>query len=357
LKELFSIAGTSIKSNFVTLKRPYKLNFAITYWCNSRCLTCNIWQMKPKGEITLEEVREFAKKNSYFKWIEITGGEPFMRSDIVEIVKAFKENSKSLYIVTIPTNSLTNHDTVIGKIKAMLDLGIPKLAITVSLDGYRELHDKIRGVPGNYDKAIDMYKRLAELKAVYRNLYFVFGYTMSNLNEGQFQKTYEAVKSEIPGITYNDFHINLAQISDNYYGNGSLNIKPSGAAIADEIAYVVSKRKAKLDAVEMIEHTFLKGLVAYARTGIMPLHSRSLEASVFMDSFGNIYPSIMWNQKIGNIRDSAYELSPLLENPAANSVRNAIKEGKEPVQWTSCEAYQAITGKISSMLILKSGQK
>ncbi|MGC8652066.1 MAG: radical SAM protein [Candidatus Micrarchaeia archaeon] len=357
LKELFSIAGTGIKSNFVTLKKPYKLNFAITYWCNSRCLTCNIWQMKPKGELTIDEVREFARRNNYFKWIEITGGEPFMRSDIVEIVKAFKEHSKNLYIVTIPTNSLTNHDSVIEKTKAMLELKIPKLAITVSLDGYRELHDKIRGVPGNYDKAIDMYKRLAELKKTYKNLYFVFGYTLSNLNEGQFQKTYEAVKSDIPGITYNDFHINLAQISDNYYGNGNLSIKPSGAGIANEIAYVVRKRQRRLNAIEMIEHAFLKGLAVYARTGRMPLHSRSLEASVFMDSFGNIYPSIMWNQRIGNIRDSAYELSPLLENTVAQAVRQAVKEGREPVQWTSCEAYQAITGSIPSMFIMKPGQK
>ena len=132
LKELLSIAGTGIKSNFVSLKRPYKLNFAITYHCNSRCLTCNIWQMKPKDELTLEEIRAFARNNNYFKWIEITGGEPFLRTDIVDIVKTFKEYSNSLYIVTIPTNSLADHNVIIEKIKAMLSIGIPRLAITVS---------------------------------------------------------------------------------------------------------------------------------------------------------------------------------------------------------------------------------
>ena len=155
-------------------------------------------------------------------------------------------------------------------------------------------------MPGNYDKAIDMYKRLAALKNEYKNLYFVFGYTLSSLNAGQFQKTYEAVKSEIPSITYNDFHINLAQISDNYYSNGNLNIKPFGESAADEIAYVVSRRKKRMSAIEMIEHAFLKGL-----------------------SF---------------------------------SIRKAVKEGREPTQWTSCEAYQAIMGKLPSLFTLNEKQ-
>ena len=79
-------------SNFRRLKKPYKLNFAITMWCQSRCLTCNIWQIKPKDELTLDEIREFAKKNTSFRWVGLTGGEPFLRSDIVDIAKAFKES-------------------------------------------------------------------------------------------------------------------------------------------------------------------------------------------------------------------------------------------------------------------------
>lgn len=355
-RELASITGTILKSNFVALKKPYKLNFAITYWCQSRCLTCNIWQMKPKGELTLDEIKEFAKKNDYFKWIEITGGEPFLRSDIVEIVKAFKEHSKNLYIVTIPTNSLTNHDTVVSKISEMLDLGIPKMAITISLDGYRELHDKIRGVPGNFDKAIDLFKRLMELKKTHKNLYFVFGYTMSSFNKGRFFDTFDSVKSYIPSITYNDFHINLAQNSDNYYGNSNLNIKPAGIDVASEIYKLVKLRKARPSAIEAVESTFLKGLVSYAKTGKMPMHSRSLEASVFMDSFGNIYPSIMWNEKIGNIKDTGYDLNSVLSNQNAVRVRNELKKGNEPLQWTSCEAYQSITGRLPSIFMLKAAK-
>ncbi|HEX5323723.1 MAG TPA: hypothetical protein VFW40_08050, partial [Capsulimonadaceae bacterium] len=132
------------KNNTAELDHPYKLNFCVTYRCQSRCLTCNIWQIKPKDELELWEIQEFTRKNPYFRWLQLTGGEPFLRKDIVDIAKAFFENSPGLYVVTIPTNALCERSYVISKVRAMLDMGIPKLAITISLDGYRELHDEIR---------------------------------------------------------------------------------------------------------------------------------------------------------------------------------------------------------------------
>ncbi len=351
VERLMNLATTAIKSNFVRLDKPYKLNFCVTYLCQSRCKTCNIWQIRPKGELTIEEIIEFAKKNNYFKWIELTGGEPFLRGDIVEIAKAFKEHSKELYILTMPTNSLCNQDMVERKLKEILSLGIPRVAITVSLDGYRELHDNIRGIPGNYDKAIAMFKRLKELKKEYNNLFFVFGYTLSKFNKGEFQKTYEAVKADIPDIRYNDFHINLAQISSNYYGNLNDDIRVNNPEVVGELESVLKHREFELGVIPIIETAFTRKLVEYAKTGYSPMKSRSLEASLFMDSYGNVYPSIMWDRKIGNVRDVNYDLSGLWNNDEAKGIREEIANGKEPNQWTSCEAYQTLTGNVLSLFV------
>lgn len=351
IDKLMSLANTAIKSNFTRLERPYKLNFCITYMCQSRCRTCNIWQIRPKGELSIDEIREFAKKNSYFKWVELTGGEPFLRGDIVDVARAFKEYSKELYILTMPTNSLCSHDMVERKLREILSLGIPRVAITVSLDGYRELHDEIRGIPGNYDRAIAMFKRLKELKKEYSNLFFVFGYTLSKFNKGEFQKTYESVKKEIPDIRYNDFHINLAQVSSNYYGNESDDIKVNNPEVVGELESILKHREFEPAIIPMIETAFTRKLVEYAKTGHSPMKSRSLEASLFMDSYGNVYPSIMWDRKIGNIRDVNYDLLPLWNNSIANEIRKDIREGKEPNQWTSCEAYQILTGNVLSIFV------
>ncbi len=348
--KLAGLALTALKSNFTRLSRPYKLNFAVTYWCQSRCITCGIWEIRPKDELTIEEIRKFVEKNNYFKWIELTGGEPFLRSDIAEIAKVFKENCKDLYLLTMPTNSLCSIATVETKLRQILSLGIPRIVITVSLDGYKELHDKIRGVPGNYDRAMEVFALIRRLKGEYKDIDAIFGYTLSKFNQGQFDQTFNSVKQRFPDITYNDFHINLAQTSENFYKNEAMDIRPDGEVAAKEIGGFLSSRGTSMDPMIIIENAFLKRLVEFARTKRSPMKSRSLEASLFLDSWGNVYPSIMWNKKVGNIRETDYDLGSIWRSDAAQDVRKMIKEGKEPSEWTSCEAYQILTGRITTLL-------
>lgn len=347
---MLGLISTALESNIRPLKKPYKLNFSITYMCQSRCLTCNIWQIRPKGELSIDEIRQFAIRNNDFKWIELTGGEPFLRSDIVDIAAAFKDNSKSLYMLTFPTNSLCDPKLLQRRIGEILSLNIPRVVVTVSLDGYRELHDKIRGIPGNFDRAMQTYKNLMEFKLTHKNLSFVFGYTISKFNEGQLERTFNEVKKEIPSISANDFHINLAQTSENYYKNENDSIKADPKEAIKDIKWLLGHRRFQPSAIQIVESAFLKGLLNYAKTGVSPMRSRSLEASMFMDSFGNIYPSIMWNAKIGNVREIGYDISKVWDNEEARRIRQEVKEGKEPKCWTSCEAYQTITGNIFSMI-------
>ena len=349
--KLAGLGLTALKSNFTHLDRPYKLTFSITYSCQSRCLTCNIWQIKPTGELDLREITAFAQKNNYFKWIEITGGEPFLRSDIVDIVKAFKENSKQLYIVTMPTNSLCNPDMVAGRIESILQLGIPKVSITLSLDGYRELHDKIRGIPGNFDRVMGMAKRLKEMQSKYNNLFFVFGYTMSKYNEGKLMETIEGVRKELPWVSANNFHVNVGQTSDTYYKNSEMQLRPDATGFLGELDQFLKARKFEVGAIPVVENAFLKRLGYYIKTGNSPMRGRSLDASLFMDSYGNVFPSIMWNRKIGNIRETDYDLSRIWHNGEAQEVRKLIAQGKEPGAWTACEAYQTLVGNIWSLIV------
>ena len=349
--KLIGLGLNAAKSNFTELDRPYKMTFAITYKCQSRCLTCNIWQRKPVNELTVDEIREFAKKNNYFRWLEITGGEPFLNSDIVEIVKAFVQNSDGLFILTMPTNSLCNQEMLAGKLKQILDLGIPKVSITLSLDGNRELHDKIRGIPGNFDKVMSMARRLKELQKEYKNLFFVFGYTMSRLNQGHLEETINDVRKELPWATANNFHVNVGQLSGMYYGNEDMQIAADRESVAKEVKMLLKMRKKEIGMIPIIEGIFLRKLVDYVTTGKSPMRSRSMDVSLFLDSYGNVFPSIMWDKKIGNIRDTGYDLGKIWSSPEANEIRKSIKEGKEPDSWTACEAYQTIVGDIKEEVI------
>ncbi|MGC8628932.1 MAG: radical SAM protein [Candidatus Micrarchaeia archaeon] len=350
-RKFLGIGLEAAKSNVTVLDKPYKLNFAITYWCNSRCVTCNIWKMpKPKNELTLQEIQNFAKKNNYFKWVELTGGEPFLRSDIAEIAKAFAENLNGLYVLTIPTNSLPNRDLILQKIGQILDLGIPRVVITLSLDGYAELHDRIRGISGNYAKVIALAESLHELQKSHKGFSFIFGYTISKYNVGMLQSTIAHVKQELPWATANMFHVNIGQVSDAYYNNSNADFVAKPEQIAGDIEYLISQRKISKDPVQIIEGAFLKGLVEFVKSGRQPISNRNLELSIFLDSVGNVFPSIMWNEILGNIRNTDYSLEPILQSEKAKEIRLLSSQGKEPIAWTSCDAYQAIAGNLKSLL-------
>lgn len=348
-KEFIGLGLAALRSNFTALERPYKLNYAVTYRCNSRCRTCNIWKQQPKDELTLDEVRKFAERNGSFRWISLTGGEPFLRGDLVEIVRAFKENSPGLYLLTIPTNSLCSLDKEASQVGEMLAMGVPKVAITVSLDGGREFHDRVRGIPGNYDRAIALFKRLSEMRREHPNLSPVFGYTISRINQGHLREAFESVKKDVPWVTHNDFHVNLAQLSDNYYRNTGEAILADRQAALDELAYLFRNMR-KGSVMSRVEYAFVRGLMEFARTGRPPMRCRGLDASLFLDSAGNVYPSIMWNRKIANLREIDYDLAKVWHGEEAEGLRKLIREGRDPACWTSCEAYQSIVGNAVSLL-------
>ncbi len=340
---------TVLKSNVARLSHPYKLNYAITYRCQSRCETCSIWKQKPSKELSLDEITEFAKKNSYFKWIELTGGEPFLRSEIVEIANSFLANSKGLYLISTPTNSLCSSDMITKRVEQMLELGVPRIVLTLSLDGYREVHDRIRGVKGNFDRVMDLAGRLHEMRGQNKGVSFLFGYTMSKFNQGALEQTYKAVKGEHDWVTRNDFHVNLSQVSNIYYGNKDTDMHADNIVMSEELRNFIRKRELRFGPVQMMESAYLRRLVDYIKTGKPPMRTRSLEASLFLSSGGEVYPSIMWDWRLGNVRETAYDLEPLWRSKDAEGVRSLIKEGKEPACWTSCEAYQSIAGHIPSL--------
>ena len=82
--------------------QPIDAVVAVTYRCNSRCIMCNIWQIKNFPEINYEE---YLKLPSSLRDINISGGEPFLREDLVDIVRVIKRACPKAKI-TISTNGL-----------------------------------------------------------------------------------------------------------------------------------------------------------------------------------------------------------------------------------------------------------
>jgi len=294
-----------------------------------------------------DEIRNFFKNSNKFSRIDVTGGEVFLRKDIIEIISTILHNCKNLYHLHIPTNSIVTHLTV-NKIKELLKLRPKpnKFTITLSLDGPSELHDNIRGIENNWKTVMEAYDELRRYEN--RNFKIFFGFTLSKLNLGKFIETVLAVQRRFPQVKYEDFHMNIAHTSDHYYNNSNFNIgvdTKKEEFISEVEAFRVKKKKL-FNPINNLENKYLTHAKKFISTGITPIDCKSLSSSVFIDPYGNVFPCSIWDKKIGNIRDFNYDLIALLGNNIVKELFRQIQEKKCPNCWTPCEAYQSILGNL-----------
>jgi len=127
--------------------RPKAARLIITTNCNFRCQICTFWKEKPL-EASLETIKYWIKEMADFgiKEIDLGGGEPLLRKDLVEIIKEVKSYGIKC--------GLTTNGWLLSQIP------FPPLDyIDISIDGAKpETHDKIRGVKGAWERAIQAAK-------------------------------------------------------------------------------------------------------------------------------------------------------------------------------------------------------
>jgi radical SAM protein with 4Fe4S-binding SPASM domain len=342
MKAYLDLTKNIVSSNFTRLAFPYKLTFCITYWCNYKCKTCNIWQRKPKDELTLDEIRKFFEKSNRFNWIDFTGGEVWLRKDFTDIVEAALRNCKNLLMVHFPTNGYLT-DQIIKGVEKILKMRPPKLVITVSTDGDEEVNDDVRGVKGGWRRQIETYRQLHSMPGVSVFL----GMTLSSLNADQYEKAFAAVKAECPWLKPSDFHLNIAHESGHYYGNlGSGVLGESRNQVIEQVRSYRAKRGLSFDPISFVERAYLKHAEEYLRTGKTPMRCHALRSSCFIDSWGDVFPCGMYDAKVASLRDYDYDLQAIWESPRARQLQEEIWGYNCPQCWTPCEANQTIMGNL-----------
>ncbi len=322
-----------------------KLNFAVTRQCNSRCKTCHIWRnsFKKEEELSLEESRVLFEKNAFLKWISFTGGEPFCRNDLAGLANAAFDSLKGLYILNIPTNgSMPKKIEKIAEEIALL--GIPHFFITVSIDGPEKIHDSVRGVKGSWKNAVDTLQRLKQLEQSHKNFKAMPAFTISPFNSNSFFPALKELSLEIPSININSFSFSFYESSNHYYKNSSL--KPSQSRQFNEstlssINKITNNRMLSLKPAEMLCRAYLSFLKKRLNNAKLP-KCRALSLSLFLDSNGDVFPCIVFSQKIGNVRKDGFDLNELLKSKKALMVKRKIAAGNCPHCWTPCEANQAM---------------
>lgn len=339
LRSYANLLRNIVTSNVARLSFPYKLTFVTTYWCNYRCQTCNIWKRQPKNELTLEEIDRFFSRSNRFNWIDFTGGEVWIRKDFPDIVVSAIRHCRNLVLVHFPTNGYMTAQIVSG-VERILEQKPRKLIITVSTDGDEAVNDEVRGKKGGWRRQIETYKQLHVMPGVE----VVLGMTLSSLNVDQYDRAFAAAKEECPWLTPRDFHVNVYHESAHYYENEGDSLSADAAQLAQQLHRYRVARGPSRSVVDYLELTYLREAERYIREGITPVRCHALHSSVFMDSWGDVYPCGMYDAKIASVRDHDYDIAAVWNLEEAKRLQREIWEYKCPQCWTPCEAYQSILG-------------
>jgi MoaA/NifB/PqqE/SkfB family radical SAM enzyme len=139
----------------------------VTSRCNARCETCFYHEeLNRPGDMTFEQLERVSRTMPPVTDLWLSGGEPTLRHDAVEVIRLFVENN-GVRRVIIPTNGLLKARTrelVEGALGLHPEL---HLYLNVALDGYGETHDRVRGVPGNWGRTLDCIRSLYPVKDAY----------------------------------------------------------------------------------------------------------------------------------------------------------------------------------------------
>jgi len=341
LRPYISLAARAARANVTRLAFPMKLTFCVTYWCNYQCQTCSIWKMKPRDELSLDEIRRFFQKSNRFSWVDVTGGEVSLRKDFVDICEAVIRNCKSLLMLHYPSNGYLT-EQVVRYTREVVKMRPEKLIITISCDGDAAMNDEIRGVEGGYRRQIETFRQLREIPGVTT----VLGMTLSERNVAHFPEAFAAARREIPDLEYRDYHVNIVHESGHYLRNDELELRrrvPAEdlAAATEDYARL---RGFGLSPVNYLERSYLKHVRSFLETGRTPMRCHALRSSCFVDSWGAVFPCTIYGRELGRLREVDYDLSRIWNSEATAALQEEIWDYQCPQCWTPCEAYQSIMG-------------
>jgi len=172
-----------------------ELHFELTYRCNLKCRMCDLWGQgaadptKIELELSFDEIRRFvdgSRRLGDVQVVVLSGGESLLRADLADIVSYFttKMPNASVGILT----NLSSEALLRSRLEEIFKKCRPNLWLGSSIDGIGEMHDRVRGVPGSYDR---MMKTIAMVKKDYPKMDVSLTYTLLPENYRHFLPTYE----------------------------------------------------------------------------------------------------------------------------------------------------------------------
>ncbi len=319
------------------------LIFNVTNRCNAYCDHCFNWKKvsaagvsqqegvpSKREELAIDEIQKITENLSPMLLVNLCGGEPFLREELVDIVSLFKMNTDVSYI-TIPSNGFLT-ETIVKNVEQMCKKH-PDIffRLSISIDGFGKEHDRIRKHPGGFDKALQTATELNRLKKHISN----FSLSVATVFSQQTQDSLEDLIDFLHGLHLFDIlsvlcirgnprDFQLMNIDMTKYKN--INNKIMGLTKFD-------RHPANFILQAMHEET-IKTVIKAKKIDHRVFKCFAGQKMAVIDDIGTVFAcEILEEQSLGNLRDFDYNLAKLLQNDQAQQVIKFIKQKKCACSW------------------------
>lgn len=305
---------------------PFSLVVSVSFRCNSKCKTCDVWR-KPNDDMTLEEWNEtFRKIGRGPIYLTFTGGEPFQRRDLAEMVLAAYRHCSPEYI-TIPTNGILTARIVQSVAQMCENAPNSRIGINLSLDGIGKEHDEIRMVPGNWERSMQTWAALKDMQRKHRNLVLSIHTVISKFNIARFRPIFDGLQELRPDSYITEVAEERVELDT--VGMDITPLAKDYAPVADFLS-------------ERARRTPARGFARFTQTfraHYYQLAKRTLAeqrqvipcfagwASGHIAPNGDVWSCCIRAQPVGNLRNTNYDLRPIWFEQVGNmrGLRRSIR--------------------------------
>ena len=275
----------------------------VTYRCNAKCTMCNRYKVpsKPEEEISLETVKKLPEM--YFT--NITGGEPFIRDDLKDIVRELYKKSDR---IVISTNGFFT-DKIVDLCKEF-----PQIGIRISIEGLEQTNNEIRGLEDGYNRGYTTLKKLVDMGMQDVG----FGMTVQDRNAADLVPLYN-ISDEL-GMEFA-----TASLHNSFYFVESHNIIKDRLAVAQNFEDLINRLLESNSPKKWFRAYFNHGLINYIFSQKRLLPCDMSFDTFFIDPYGDVMPCNGTKEKqvMGNLNEQSWD--ELWNSEQAEKVRKFVR--------------------------------
>ncbi len=304
--------------------KPFSLVISVSFRCNSRCRTCDVWR-KPNDDMTVEEWdRVFANLGRAPFYLTFTGGEPFLRKDLDELViRAYRHCRPQ--VITIPTNGMLTERTVQMVDRICWECPRATIGINLSLDGVGEEHDHIRGVEGNWDRAMETWQELKGLQGRHRNLVLTVHTVISRFNVHRFPAIQQALQALEPDSYITEVAEERVELDTVGWGitPDPDDYDPIADLLSAQARQAPARGIARFTQAFRAQYYQLAKRVLRERDQVIPCYAGWASAHIAPN--GDLWSCCIRAEPVGNLREHGYDLTPIWRSQAMEALRDSIR--------------------------------